>query len=1057
TPVGDPIEFEALLEAFGGVDAPLGTCALGSVKANLGHPTTAAGVVGLIKVALMLSHETLVPLANFDGRINPSIDIGNSPFFIPTVATPWSRADYPRRAAVSSFGFCGTNAHAIVEEAPEAPRSYASLPPREAEILLLSAKTASALTSQIHNLVPTITPETNSKQVAQAAFTLAFGRTGFDQRSFGIWSGTDTVPFSEPLAKPKKPRPLLFLFPGQGTQYLGMGQALSRQEPAFRNALEEIAAEIRPAIGCDIRDVMWGTSHQGALDDTRYTQPALFAIELALASYWETLGLVADGLVGHSVGEYPAAVLAGVMTRAQAARLVCRRAELMASAQPGEMLAVRASKAVLASLLPSGIEIAVINGPEVFVVGGSSGQIAEAQAILGSAGYQSKRLNTSHAFHTSAMAEAARQFERDVGETLLLPPQRPIISTVTGTVLKDTEACDPAYWSRQILQPVNYHGAINHVWHQGAATILEVGPGASLSRLASQSRQSRDSQTAFASLRSEGGMECYGLAEATGKLWTLGYDINWDVYFEDRIQERVPLPTYPFERTRYWLDPVMQERATVSSPISAQRSMVSVFAEAASDDLPLSTASIIEDIRDFFKIAGAEFSTVPENSSFFDEGVDSLLLTQIIFMIQECYGVKVTFRDINQSLSTLGALARYIEAEVGTADNPTVAVAKTDNGSRLGPNRKQRAMLTRMEENALGWQIDLARATVHFEQGLDVDRLSRALKQLAERHEALNVKLSADRQSWAGCGQTPRLILGGDRNVADIDWLNPFADADSPLWSATLNTNASGHRLDIVASGLICDGWSLDLMLEDLASLYSGRPLGRTDSLATIEEADIRLLPSSRLDEATHETLVFSSTALRALREEAKSEKCSVFTVLLAKVFLAMRDVCPSGKLGLYLAAAGQATRNLPRLVTNCTDAFPITVNPERSCLLNSITVSLGEQLARIRDRPESIVVEESAPITLRGIPLVGLFVHVKALSGNAQKFEGVESEYQLHPAPVLEADFQITMFERAESLELTFSRKRYLTVGDELRALLDALVHQLADAVPLEGTLVSA
>jgi acyl transferase domain-containing protein len=563
TRLGDPIEVAALTEAFRSYTARTGFCALGSVKTNIGHLDEAAGVAGLIKAVLALQHATIPPSLHFE-RANPEIEFRSSPFYVPTQLCGWSATDGPRRAGVSSFGIGGTNAHVVLQEAAPVEPPGGS---RAWQLLLLSARSESALDLMTTRLADHLraTPDIC---LADVAYTLHVGRKDFPHRRMVLCRDRgDAVRALTSRAAPSvasdvcgssKP-PVVFLFPGQGSQYAGMGRTLYDSEAAFRGTVDHCAELLRPQLGFDLRSALRGgqDAEGPRLDRTDVVQPLLFTIEYALARLLMDWGIRPWAMCGHSLGEYVAACLAGVFSLDDALTLVAARGRLMQQMPAGGMLALELPEQDLLPLLAGDLEVAAVNAPSLCVVAGGVASLRRLEEKASVRGIAARPLPTSHAFHSASMDPVLEPFAERIREVRLRPPDIPFISNLTGQWIRDKEAIDPSYWARHLRSAVRFSDGVRHLLGQQARIFLEVGPGQSLGALV---RRQPDVSTHHLVLGAMGhaqgardDLEC--LLGAAGRLWLAGACPKPDGLYAGESRRRVPLPTYPFERRRFWLDP----------------------------------------------------------------------------------------------------------------------------------------------------------------------------------------------------------------------------------------------------------------------------------------------------------------------------------------------------------------------------------------------------------------------------------------------------------------------------------------------------------------------
>ncbi|MFM8332067.1 MAG: type I polyketide synthase, partial [Candidatus Methylumidiphilus sp.] len=564
TALGDPIEIAALTRAFQGGTADNGFCALGSVKTNIGHLDAASGVAGFIKTVLALRHGQIPPSLHFHTP-HPQIDWAGSPFFVNDRLRDWPAGATPSRAGVSSFGIGGTNAHAVLEEAPLRPARAATTAWR---VLLLSARSPAALAQMQAGLSAHLAGHAEL-DLADAAYTLSLGRRPFGQRA--AWVCRDREDAVAALAAPDRTRTgtaapgreLAFLFPGQGAQRVAMGAGLYWTQTVFRELVDYCAERLRPELGLDLREVLYppaGLQAEAAerLEQTWLTQPALFVIEYALARQWLAWGVRPAAMIGHSLGEYVAACLAGVFDLDTALHLVAVRGRLIFAQPPGAMLAAPLAVAALRVWLRDQPELslAAVNAAEACVVSGPFAAVDALAEKLAAAGIASRRLRTSHAFHSAMLEPMQAEFSAVLAKVKLQAPTLPFVSNLTGDWISPEQATDPAYWAKHLRHTVEFEADLSTLLADGSdRLLLEVGPGTTLADLARRHPQAQG-RTVLASLgrTADDEAETRNLLDALARLWTLGADIDWPAFYGDGEFYRVPLPGYAFERQRYWVD-----------------------------------------------------------------------------------------------------------------------------------------------------------------------------------------------------------------------------------------------------------------------------------------------------------------------------------------------------------------------------------------------------------------------------------------------------------------------------------------------------------------------
>ena len=676
TPIGDPIELEGLTRAFRLGTPEAGFCRIGSLKSNVGHLVTAAGVAGVIKAALALAEEALPPTLHYRAP-NPAFDLDASPFRVNDRLCGWPRGDVPRRAGVSSFGVGGTNAHVVLEEAPA---RAASEPAAGPQLLVLSARTPVALGAAAAQLAGHLRaqPQLN---LADVAWTLAVGRKAFAHRLAVV--ATDASDAIERLtspetaamiarSQPKTPAEVVFMFPGQGAQYAGMGRALYASEPVFREALDACADHAQAVLGFDLRERVFADAPE-ALLPTAVTQPAIFAVEYALGRLWLSLGLEPAAMLGHSVGEFVAATLAGVFALPDAIGLVAHRGASMQALPGGAMLSVRLSREDVLARLPAALSLAAENAPSACVVAGPHEALARYQAGLEADGVACRPLRTSHAFHSAMMDPVLEPFRLQVGQVARHAPRIPLLSTATGDWLGAVEAQSTDYWVGHLRQPVRFSTALARVLQAPSRVLLEVGPRATLSALARQQPALRQGGSmALASLGDTPQDEHAALRQALGQLWCRGVRVDAAGLDHRRRRHRVRLPSYPFERLRHWIDapaapsPVMHQ-AVLPIPASA-------LSSASSEGTPMSIQPtppmdrrprLIARLKAAFEeVAGIDLVDADPAAHFIELGLDSLMLTQVALHVSKTFAVKVNFRQLMGECASFERLAALLDEQL---------------------------------------------------------------------------------------------------------------------------------------------------------------------------------------------------------------------------------------------------------------------------------------------------------------------------------------------------------------------------------------------------------
>ncbi len=686
TDLGDPIEVAALRQAFGETGRTQ-FCALGAVKTNIGHLDAAAGTAGLIKATLALEHGEIPPTLHYTAP-NPKIDFASSPFFVNTELRPWATDGHPRRAGVSSFGIGGTNAHVVLEEAPEPEPSRAARP---WHLLVVSAKTTTALEAATDRLAAHLRAHPE-QALADVAHTLQVGRRAWEHRRVLVARDREDAAAALEARAPQRvlaatapegTRPVAFLFPGVGDHYPQMGRGLYETEPVFRAEVDRCAEILRPRLGLDLREVLFpgdapaegeGVASPGIdlramlsrasagpdaaaerLNETGMAQAALFVTGYALAKQWMAWGVRPEAMIGHSLGEYVAAAVAGVFGLEDALMLVAERSRLIEALPEGAMLALPLGEAEVRPLLRDGLAVGTVNGPAMTVVSGPSDAVAALEAEMEGRGVACRRLPTRHAFHSPMMAPAAERLAELMRGVRLSAPEIPFVSNVTGTWIRAAEATDPEYWTRHLVGTVRFAEGIEALVGDGRRVLLEVGPGQTLGTFVRQ-RPLEDGAAEpaiVASLRHgyERHPDVAFLLGAAGRLWLAGVPVDWGAVHAHERLRRVPLPTYPFERRRFWIEPRaagLPEAARGGDPLAKKPDPADWLYIPAWKRAPLPTAAPGE-AREWLVLAD-------------DEGIGARLAARL-----EALGHAVTLVEAGDGFARAGD--RAFTARPGSAED----------------------------------------------------------------------------------------------------------------------------------------------------------------------------------------------------------------------------------------------------------------------------------------------------------------------------------------------------------------------------------------------------
>ncbi|UCH95826.1 MAG: aminotransferase class III-fold pyridoxal phosphate-dependent enzyme, partial [Candidatus Aminicenantes bacterium] len=678
TPLGDPIEIGAIREVYGKTRTMDNPVLVGSVKTNIGHLEGAAGTAGLIKTVLSLQHQTIPPHLHVSTP-NPLIDWEHIPVKITTGLTPWQRNETPRKAGISGFGFTGTNAHVIIEEAAKMAEPSPGMR-RPVHMLNLSAKSEKAL-AELAGLYRGYLSQSSLPGLDDICYTASIGRSHFNCRFSGLGKSPGEINqklaafLSNPLQSiyantrnQELDKRIVFLFTGQGSQYVGMAKELVETEPVFKAELERCDRLFYKHIKASIVELLYSTgSTDEKVSEAIHAQPIIFSIEYALSKLWQSWRVEPALVMGHSIGEYAAACTAGVLTLEDAVKLVALRGKLMQSAkEQGQMVGILTSEENVKSFIHpyNDVSIAAVNAPENVTISGSKASVQKVIQKVKQAKIFIEPLNISHAFHSVLMESYAERFGHEIDGVVFSPPRLPIISTITGRKA-GKQLCDPDYWTRHFCRTVRFYDSMKLARENGYQIYIEIGGTAALAGLASQCFPIENDQAHALFLPSlrKGKNACEQLLTSLSQLYLQGIDIDWDQFYQPCPGKKVALPTYPFQRERYWHEGLNshqpQEIITISSSSEPHHEIEKTNREKENTD------EIKSELKEMISsVSGLNPGDILDDADLFSLGLDSLMLVELRRKINGTYGIDITLNEFFMELSTLNKIIRYIKSKL---------------------------------------------------------------------------------------------------------------------------------------------------------------------------------------------------------------------------------------------------------------------------------------------------------------------------------------------------------------------------------------------------------
>ncbi len=862
TPIGDPIEVEALTRAFRRQTQRKGFCALGAVKSNIGHLDTAAGIAGLIKTVLALEHKQIPPTLHFE-KSNPMIDFESSPFRPNPILVDWPANGLPRRAGVSSFGIGGTNVHVVLEEASAQATSTTTL--RESQLLTLSAKTASALSNMAETLAQYLEQQPES-ELADVAYTQSVGRQAFPHRRIIVARNRDEAiaelrrsESSTVQAARQQPR-VVFMFPGQGALGVGMARTFYENEREFRRHYDECAEWLRQHHDLDLSAMLYPDGAPATeraeqlLAQPQFMLPALFTLEYALAKLWMSWGIRPAAMIGHSFGEYVAACIAEVFTLTDALSLVVTRGRLMQQLPPGAMSAVRLSAAEVQRFLEDGVSISAANSSNVCTVTGPTEKIEKLEHVLSDnrIGYQ--RLQVPYAYHSVMVEGILPEFESAVSRINLRAPSIPYISNLTGTWIKPDEVVSPGYWVRQMRHPVLFAPGIETLIASGQSAFVEIGAGKTLSPLLRTYVKRGAEHSAGASLsHSPAVSDETVILKTLGQLWQAGVGVDWPGFYRAERRRRQSLPTYPFDRQRYWIETAPRENVPPPPETMVPRIEEIAQQNGHSSATPNEIESAV--LKIWSEVLGQ--TRIGIEDRFFDLGGDSLLATQVYSRFKQAFSVNISLDQLfeHQTVKELAhVIQEAIQSETANKDEylPVPPVAR-DGRLPLSFAQEWLWLLDQLEPGSAAYNLP---AAMRLEGSLNVATLHRSFNEIVRRHEVLRTMIHVvDGQPTQAIAPPQPLsfpivdlqcVPSADREkiaeqlvLAEVS--RPFDLSSAPMIRiCLLRLSEQEHVALCTIHHIAFDAWSGGILFKELSQLYDAFSKGEASPLAelTIQYAD---------------------------------------------------------------------------------------------------------------------------------------------------------------------------------------------------------------------------
>lgn len=986
TIIGDPIEIEALKKAYN--TNKCGYCGVGSLKSNMGHLDAASGIAGCIKTILSMKHNFMPPTLNFM-KANPEIDFKNSPFYVNTTLKRWGNDFNPIRAGVSSFGIGGANAHIILEEALMDKDLNQG---RKYKIAVVSAQSNHALENASHNLARYIEKH-NEINLDDAVYTLCVGRRRYNYRKMFVFSSksdmvnglkmdcdSDVKTYHECESK----KNIIFMFPGQGAQYIKMGLGLYENELVFKRTLDKCFSILETYIGFNLKDILYNSTdniiNNKMLEETKIAQPVIFSFEYALAQLMMSWGIYPQAMIGHSLGEYVAACISGVFSLGDALKIVALRGAMMQDLPKGNMVSIEISEDNLRNYLNSKVDLVAVNSGSKCVISGKEEDIVTVVLELEKDGYKTIPLKTSHAYHSYMMEPILDEFKDIMRRIKLNCPSIPYISCVSGKWITSDEATDVQYWVKHLRKTVQFSKGLDALLTNQSAVFIEVGPGRTLTTFANQHANKRSIHKSINLVRStkENIEDDYFILEQVGKMWMYGVDVDWKKFYSNEVRYRISLPTYPFDRKKYSLPIPLNSQlelvtdCTRDSISQAERDYE--CPKIQNEDTGNLAKRMIQLWEEYFGV-----DQISINDNFYDLGGDSLRAMSLIGKINKMFNTKITISSFLME-PTIKNLIKSI-SEVKEEEFHFIRKIEDKEYYPLSPSQRRIYILSQIGNLGTSYNIPFALKIYGI---LDKEKVKSAVQKLIEWHEALRTEFKiVDDQPVQIIKKHVEYEIEYHRSSLEkvdniIDrFIRCFDIQKAPLIRVGLidiDDSQCIFLFDI--HHIIGDSVSISVLLSDFVKLYEGKKLvankyeykdyaawkTSTINLQRLESQRtfwINELENSKptinlpYDYSRKEEVTFIGDRLKfelsepitnQLRAISKKYNATMFSVIFTMYNIMLSKVSGDEDLTIGVITSGRVHPDIEKIVGVFINMLALRNYPQKD-------KSFGEFIAEVRDR----------------------------------------------------------------------------------------------------------